>query len=231
MIQKNSLFILFLVFLNACATSTQTSNNAAKSIQSVYWVNGKKTDCEGIGKKECLEIQKGEYKYAQNWVAFSESIEGFNYEKGYIYKLLINEEQRTKNNTSADAVAKNYRLVRIIERTYEPRLLLNDKWVLEKINAKPVTSDNKPIIEFSLDLRKMSSNDGCNIFVSEIKSVIDDHIFLGNVLGTKNICEDMNLANEYNPLLSMINSYKIESNKLVIFDKQNNEILSFISAE
>jgi heat shock protein HslJ len=118
----------------------------------------------------------------------------------------------------------------VIEKTYEPKLLLNDKWVLAKINTKTVTSTNLPTIEFNLDLRRMSANDGCNNFVGEIKSVIDNQIFFGNVIGTKKLCEDMRLANEYNPLLSKINSYEIDNQKLVIFDREKNEILRFIPA-
>ncbi len=231
---KNNIIIVFLFLLSACATtSTSTATNSAKPVykESVYWVNGKKTDCAGIGKKGCLEMQKGEIKNPQNWQAFTEPIEGFNYEEGYVYKLLINEEQTAGNRTITNAEAKKYKLVRVIEKAYEPKLLLNDKWVLEKINTRTVSSPNPPGIEFNLDLKKMSANDGCNIFVSEIKSVIDNKIFLGNVVGTKKLCEDMTLANEFNPLLSRINFYKIENHKLVISDKDNKEILSFKPAE
>jgi heat shock protein HslJ len=229
--QKYSLFIVLLAFLSACATSsTQTTNaNATKTEQSVYWVNGKKTDCVNLGQNGCLEMQKGENKNPQNWAAFAEPIEGFTYEKGYVYKLLINEEQNLKN-TPTDVFDKKYKLIRVIEKTYEPKLLLNDKWVLAKINTKTVTSTNLPTIEFNLDLRRMSANDGCNNFVGEIKSVIDNQIFFGNVIGTKKLCEDMRLANEYNPLLSKINSYEIDNQKLVIFDREKNEILRFIPA-
>ena len=227
---NHSLIIVISVILSACATSTKTATNASvKSVESVYWVNGKKTDCVNPNQKGCLEIQKGEYKNPQNWQAFAEPIEGFSYEKGYVYKLLINEEQRL-NNTPTDTFDKKYKLIRVIEKTFEPKLLLNQRWVLEKILAKPLVLDIMPTIEFNLDLKRMSSSDGCNIFVSEIKSVVYNHIFWGNVIGTKKYCEDMKVATEYSSQLGKIYAYKTENQTLTLSDRECNEILSFISS-
>ena len=228
---NHSLIIVISVILSACATSTKTgTNGSVKSVESVYWVNGKKTDCVNPNQKGCLEMQKGEYKNQQNWQAFAEPIEGFTYEKGYVNKLLLNEEQRL-NNTPADVFDKKYKLVRVIEKVYEPKLLLNEKWVLEKILAKPVVADIMPTIEFNLDLKRMSSSDGCNIYVSEIKSVVDNHIFLGNVVGTKKFCEGMKMAAEYSSQLGKNYAYKIENQTLTLSDREGNEILSFVPAE
>jgi heat shock protein HslJ len=222
--QQKSLLIVLVLLLNACATSSPTNTNAVKSVESVYWVNGKQADCAG---KDCLEMQKGEFKNPQNWEAFAEPIEGFSYEKGYVYKLLINEEKLTADKNLGNSYASKFKLVRVIEKAYEPKLLLNDKWTLEKINSNIISTNNLPTIEFNLDLKKMSASDGCNIYVGEIKSVMENHIYLGNVIGTKRLCEDMGDADAYPALLSQINSYKIEGNKLLIYDKENNEILSF----
>ncbi|AWW00292.1 DUF4377 domain-containing protein [Arcticibacterium luteifluviistationis] len=229
MILRNTLFIASLAIFSSCATSSSTSSSsraASTSTEAVYWVNGKKSDCVGVGKKNCLEVQKGDLKNSNNWKLFYESIDGFNYEEGYVYKLLIKEENALKP-VPADASLKNYKLVRVIQKEYEPKLFLDNNWTLIELNNAPVIGENAPTIQFNLDLRKMTANDGCNNLVSEIKSVMDDKINLGNVVGTKKMCEEMELANQYGPLLSKINSYKIEDQKLVIYDSNNIEILAF----
>lgn len=227
MILRNTLFIASLAIFGSCATTSNTTSKAANtSTEAVYWVNGKKSDCVGVGKQNCLEIQKGDIKNANNWKLFYESIDGFNYEEGYVYKLLVKEENALKP-VPADASLKNYKLVKVMQKEYEPKLLLDNKWTLIELRNAPVIGENIPNIEFNLDLRKMSASDGCNTLVGEIKSVMDDKINLGNVISTRKICQEMELANQFGPLLSQINSYKIENQKLVIYDSNNTEILTF----
>lgn len=228
MILRNTLSIAILAIFSSCATSSSSasSSTSSTSTEAVYWVNGKKSDCVGVGKKDCLEIQKGDTKNANNWKLFYDSIDGFNYEEGYVYKLLVKEENALKP-VAADASLKNYKLVRVMQKEFEPKLLLDNKWSLVELKNAPVLGENTPTIEFQLDLRKMIANDGCNNLVSEIKSVMDSKINLGNVIGTKKICQEMELANQYGKLLNQINSYKIENKKLIIYDANDAEILAF----
>ncbi|WP_341225678.1 DUF4377 domain-containing protein [uncultured Arcticibacterium sp.] len=229
MILRNTLSIAILAVFSSCATSSSSSSTSkatTTSTEAVYWVNGKKSDCVGVGKKDCLEIQKGNIKNANNWKLFYDSIDGFNYEEGYVYKLLVKEENSLKP-VAADASLKNYKLLKVMQKEYEPKLLLDNKWTLVELNNAPVLGENTPTIEFQLELRKMIANDGCNNLVGEIKSVMDNKINLGNVIGTKKMCQEMELADQYGPLLNQINSYKIENQKLIIYDGNNTEILAF----
>lgn len=231
MILRNTILVAALALLNACATSSNsTSKTTNTATEAIYWVNGKKSDCVGVGKQNCLEIQKGNVKTANNWRLFYDSIDGFNYEEGYVYKLLVKEEDALKP-VAADASLKNYKLLKVMQKEYEPKLLLNNKWTLVELRNAPVIGENVPFIEFNLDLRKMSAGDGCNTLVGEIKSVMDEKINLGNVISTRKICQEMELANQYGPLLSQINSYKIENQKLIIYDGNNSEILAFKRAD
>lgn len=161
-----------------------------------------------------------------NWKPFYESIDGFKYEEGYVYKLLVKEENALKP-ISADASLKNYKLVRVIQKEYNPKLLLNNKWTLAEFKNAPVVGDSVPNIEFNLDLRKMSASDGCNTLVSEIKSVVDGKIYLGNIISTRKTCQEMDLAKEYGQLLNQIDSYKIENQRLILLNRENTEILTF----
>lgn len=73
--------------------------------------------CVGEGARECLVVR---WAGDTTWGAFSDDIDGFPYEPGVRYRLLV--ERRPIPNPLADASAYSYRLVRICHQTRGDRV-------------------------------------------------------------------------------------------------------------
>ncbi len=68
-------------------------------------------DCVGVGPQKCLLVkQDGD----TDWKFFYTRIEGFTYEPGYEYKLLVKREPI--KNPPADGASLRYTLVDMLEK-------------------------------------------------------------------------------------------------------------------
>ena len=105
------IFILCCSFiLNSCVI--QKSNNTQNRKQVlILGPETKKCDA-GAMQKECYQVKWSEEQTI--WEDFYNEIEGFSYESGYVYKLLVSVE--TINNPAADASTLHYSLIRVLER-------------------------------------------------------------------------------------------------------------------
>lgn len=97
-------------------TSCRTSKAGEKDIHT-YWVNSARVPCTGVAPMQCLQVRKGE---AEDWQLFYSSIEGFNYEPGYIYRLSVREEKLDPALVPADASSIRFILVEVEEKTPDP---------------------------------------------------------------------------------------------------------------
>lgn len=66
----------------------------------------------GVLQKECLQVKYDQDE--QKWELFYEPIEGFKYEKGYEYELLVMDER--VDNPAADGSSIRYKLIKEISR-------------------------------------------------------------------------------------------------------------------
>ena len=67
--------------------------------------------CTGSAPQDCMQVKKGN---SDQWEYFYDTIEGFNYEKGYEYVLEVKEEK--VENPPADASSIRYILVKEISK-------------------------------------------------------------------------------------------------------------------
>jgi hypothetical protein len=78
-------------------------------------VKESKISCTGYeGQTECYLIQQGEAIDTELWQYFYENIEGFNYEPGFTYKLLISKEP--VKNPPMDAPRIKYTLIKELSK-------------------------------------------------------------------------------------------------------------------
>ena len=82
-------FILF--FSLAC-----TSNSDLQS--KILIIADHVTDCVGVGPQTCMLVKESP---EDEWTYFYDQIEGFNYEPGYTYELIVTEIK--VDNPAADA--------------------------------------------------------------------------------------------------------------------------------
>ncbi len=79
-------------------------------------VNSYTVDCIGEMEGTCLLVQEGDMIGTENWeyFYFVDSIEGFNYEPGFVYGLLVKKIE--VENPPADGSSVRYKLVSIISK-------------------------------------------------------------------------------------------------------------------
>ena len=75
-----------------------------------YEVDSKLYDCVGVGPQKCLRVKRGG---SDEWTFFYSQIEGFEYQEGYRYQLLVDEFPL---EPIPDRSAVGYRLMRELER-------------------------------------------------------------------------------------------------------------------
>ncbi len=206
------------------------SNKATQPGNSIYWVNSSKVQCSGVDNMQCLKVQKGESINPDRWKSLNSNIEGFEFEPGYIYKLIVHEEKLKKDDVPADASSIKYKLVKVLEKKQDIRLRINDIWILTSIEGEKVNPSKKgetPRIEFNVANMKVMGIDGCNNFSGSIKKLDGEAIEFGPLAGTRKFCPDMAIPDKFNVLLNKAAGYKIENMHLTLFDMSGEELMSF----
>jgi len=102
-------------------------------------------NCVGVGPQSCMLVKE---KPKDEWTYFYDQIEGFKYEEGFTYELLVNEIPVP--NPAADASSLRYELKNIVSKT--PTLdnsELIKEWTvikikgLEQLSASPTMNFEK----------------------------------------------------------------------------------------
>jgi heat shock protein HslJ len=112
-----TLLVIFLFFgMESCADKSHFSKKELKENEKIYWVAGTMVDCIGVAKMNCIQIQIGDKIEEGNWTLFYNDIDGFVYEPGYIYKLVVREEILPEENLPADVSNLQISLVKVLEK-------------------------------------------------------------------------------------------------------------------
>ncbi|WP_430972509.1 META domain-containing protein [Sunxiuqinia rutila] len=213
---------IFSLLLVAMMFSCSTQKN-------VYWVNSSKVDCMGVGPMSCMQVQKGNNLEESQWQNFYSTIDGFDYEPGYFYKLKVKEEHLSKEEVPADASSIRYTLVKVLDKQVDRRALVNGKWLLARINGGPVNrSVVLPTLEVDLENHRIFGSGGCNSYSGPIQELTQEAILLGNVASTRRACMNRNIEDTYLKALSQIKSYKAVQSELVFYGEDGAELLAFI---
>ncbi|WP_424493493.1 DUF4377 domain-containing protein [Salinimicrobium sp. GXAS 041] len=99
-------YILILFFWGCGSTEDAV-------LETPLRVNSYTVSCIGEMEGECLLVQEGNAIGTDDWELFyyKDDIEGFDYEEGYIYDLIV--EKSEIENPPMDASSVNYKLIRI----------------------------------------------------------------------------------------------------------------------
>ncbi len=186
--------------------------------------------CTGVVPMECLQVKEGKNK---EWTYFYDSIENFEYELGYKYKLKV-EKTKKNGNIPADASAYKYKLKKIISKKKVKETnkvanvnadIFNKKLVLVQLNGKPVTNGSV-YFEFNKEEQTIYGKSGVNRFNSKYTY---NNGYLNITPGMSTLMagnpDAMKLENEF--LNAINNSFKVkqEGNKFQFLDKSNKVIM------
>lgn len=107
---KKLMFVSLLFFIVSCGPQIIDTNRVNMMVNS-YTV-----ECVGEAEGTCLLVQEGEMIGTENWEYFYyvDSIEGFTYEPGFIYGLIVKKTEI--ENPPADGSSIRYELVRIVSK-------------------------------------------------------------------------------------------------------------------
>jgi len=218
------LFLLFstLFFLSCAGGNKQVD-------KYIYWVNSTKAPCVGVAPTMCLQIQKSETQNPAAWESFHTSIMGFEYEPGYIYKLVVKERHLDPTDLPADASSIEYSLVEILEKKQDMKVRINDIWVADRIQGESLVLGadgiTLPLLEINVGEMGYMGSDGCNNFTGGLIELDEHTIRFGIAAGTRMMCMNMKIPDLFNTTLPEVMSWKIKENGLHLFDADGKELM------
>jgi heat shock protein HslJ len=195
--------LILLIALFAC------KSNEPKPV--VYKINSAKVDCVGVAPMTCLQIQKGENIDTENWEMFYASIEGFNYEPGYIYSISVKETELAEDEVPADGSSIKFELVEVLEKSQDPLLALHDIYIVQEILGTAIQGDSLtkvPTMEIFVSERRIAGTDGCNNYFASIENLTETEITFSQAGATRMLCPDMTTPALFNKALNEVKAYK-----------------------
>jgi len=220
---KLTLIFTFLSLLGLVICSDSKEN----LIVETWWINSSKVDCTGVAPMSCLQIQKGEIIDSEKWEFFYSSIEGFEYQPGYIYQIKINIEDRPAP-VPADASSKIFKLIEVMSKEVDKSLRITNIWKVIEIGEvkNPISFKSKEalIFEFNTSAKTYFGDAGCNSIRGSIKENDGGKLLLGPGASTMMACPDMAVEEAIGKAFIDTRSYSIEDNQLV-FKNESGEVL------
>ena len=229
MLRTPRILVALLVVLSAVLTVSCGNNNNKNTDTVTYWVNSYRTPCVGVAPMECLQIRRDT---SEAWELFYSEIEGFDFEPGYMYRIRVREEKLDPALVPADASSIKFTLVSVEEKVLDPKLRINDIWMLQELEGSEVTEEalserlKRPYIEFHLQENRFMGSDGCNTFRGAMASLGERELQMGPAMSTRMSCGDMTIPNAFLELLSKVDAYELGEGTLILIGG-NKELLTF----
>lgn len=115
----------------------------------------------------------------------------------------------------------------------DPRMSLENKWQLVSIMGTALDPDNpgemleRVTLEIKVAEMEYLGSDGCNNYFGGIMEMEKEKLSFGIAAGTRKMCMDMEVADQFNLKLPLVNFYKIKSQKLLLFDEKHKKLMEF----
>ncbi|MCB1968820.1 MAG: DUF4377 domain-containing protein [Geminicoccaceae bacterium] len=203
------------------AAMTITSCSALSGDDS-FWVDSFKVPCAGVGKMQCLQVQENEIIDPEAWQLFYDPIDGFEFETGTFQRIRVEKEVLDPATVPADASSIRYKLVEVLDRQHDPRIAINDIWVLRSLDGAEATADDfseAPVLEFSLTEMTVRGHDGCNQLHGRIEELTAVEIRLGPVAATRRACIKGEGPARFDQALSKVRAYTLKERTLTLSDE------------
>lgn len=147
--------------------------------------------CTGVAPMTCMQVK---YKNSKNWELFYGGINGFKYQPGYRYIILVDRTKR--KNVPADASAYEYKLRKIVKKQKMKvnagntawDYVLKHKWKLIQMNG--VTQKESPVyMVFDKDKNRVHGSSACNTFMGGFERTAGSLTFK-QLAGTLMACDE-----------------------------------------
>jgi len=161
--------ILILMILGILFSCSKDDDNQSEIIE--MRINHFQNTGIAVGPVLTLLIQKGDNIGTDNWTKFYSNIQGFNYEPGTIYNLLVKVEQI--DNPPLDGSSAKYTLMKIVSTQEVDNETLFDI-DLKKIGENFVTTNTGFELLNQIDI-------DCNNLCDELETILQNQ---DSVVGT-----------------------------------------------
>lgn len=147
--------------------------------------------CTGVAPMTCMQVK---YKTSKSWELFYGGINGFKYQPGYRYVILVDRTKR--KNVPADASAYEYKLKKVLKKQKMKvntnhtawSFVLKHKWKLIQMNG--VTQKDSPVfMTFDGEKKRVGGKSGCNSFFGGYEKS-DGTISFKQMAGTMMACSE-----------------------------------------
>lgn len=189
------------------------------------FVKENKVPCQGVGPMECLQVK---YDKDKEWQFFYDHIEGFNFEKGNRYEIMVTRTKRPAP-IPADASAYQYKLKSVISKTpvNTEKGIYNTKMILTQLNGKKI-NNGKAFITINDETGTISGKNGCNNFnVKYTKLSSKNQIKTDSPMGTLMACdsESMKLEQDFSAAITKMKFKIVKKNNTVQFKNAKNKVV------
>ena len=186
------------------------------------WVNSFMDNCDGaVPHIYYLQTQEKTEKPAKNWDCIYQTIQGFEYEPGYIYQL---EVKRIMTEG-----LPGLSLVQVISKERDPDYFrIYDIWAATHMNGEVLdVTATRPNIEVNLTTMKIMGKGMCNQYFGKIERYTTSTIKFGPIAGTKMMCPEIKQEQFFLEALKVTTTFEIKSMTLSLFNSNKEEVLRF----
>ncbi len=209
---------------------------ASEGVEKTIYVGPELVDCTGVGPQKCMKVKENP---EDEYTLFYDQIEGFNYEQGYEYELVIREEQ--VENPPADASSIRWILVEEVSKTPVGSVgeiqLEGTEWVMVSyLNQDGGLTPSLPGVNATALFQdgQINGNGSCNRYFGGYE-VEGSNLIVGPLASTEMFCGNppgiMDQEQGYLSALGSAASYSIDSQQLVIADEAGETVLIYMVAE
>lgn len=242
-------FMLFLLvsglLLAACGSASGSADSASlagqsqsgeqagnQALQMMMIVAPQMVNCGDDGSRLCLQVK---FDPEEDWQVLDSAIEGFDYEPGYRYTLLV--EHLDRQDPPAQSANAQYVLVLVQDQLEEfvatAENLEGITWLLTAMGdvsaPEGVLEKVQVTLVYSSADARLFGSAGCNRYFGEVQINADQLVFTTSPMGMGRMaCSDQVMAQEhdYIDMLSRTERYAMDGNFLYLFTNAG-EVLMF----
>lgn len=219
---KNLCTLLFAITVNSNASA-----QGSKSLTTLF-INAKQMPCNNGNATQLCYLTKTKLN-AKEWQLFSSPINNFNYQPGYLYKILVKTENIT--NPPADASNLKYTCMKILKQTTVTKgLPISNQWIISqfhKPNGQPTTALKIANITINQTEKTFFGNGGCNNIGGEV-IISGNKIKFNKTRITLMACDYLKEEAQFVAALKEVTNFKIIGCELFLY-KGKTKILTLES--
>ena len=220
---QSIIYLLLTVLLLAACTGQTAVEPTADNNQVSLYVAPFWAPCVGVAPTICMQVRE---TTDGQWTNFFGKINGFDYEPGYSYKLLVKKE--TVENPPADGSSIRWTLVEEQSKSAVemPKIdLTGTKWVLVSNSGTNPLPDHEITLEFQEDGR-MGGSAGCNSYGADY--ALQGVSFVpGMIISTMMACEEPIMQHEssYLSALQSMQYFQLDTDQLLLVNPDGHYLL------